>query len=177
MDKISEFQKVGYLYVKYDQILIDKKFELKHAKPYDIGLDLPVVMDNRLKIEPYQDYYINHTEKWFDIPPLGLAEIPCGLSIKIPDNAWGNIKPRSSTGWRLKLVVFEGVIDSGYIGPIYILVENPNSRTIRIHEFDKLAQLIVLPKYEPLSIVSVDELPKTIRGITGFGSSSLTKQK
>jgi deoxyuridine 5'-triphosphate nucleotidohydrolase len=161
------------LYIKYDQILLDKKFELKHAKPGDVGYDLPVVMSDKLKIEPHQDYYVNNHERWFDIPPFGLAEIPCGLSIKIPDGYWGNIKPRSSTGWKRRLVVYEGVIDSQYTGSLFILAENPGNKPARIREFDKLAQLILIPKAGEHQVHSmvVPELPKTVRGDTGFGSS------
>lgn len=157
--------------IKYDQILIDKGFILKHAKLNDIGYDLPVVMSDKLKIDPHQDYYINHKERWFDIPPVGIAEIPCGLAIKIPNNSWGSIKGRSSTAWKKKLMVQEGVIDEGYIGPLFILVQNPNSKPVRIHEFDKLAQLIIIPKSKEVLITSVSELPNTQRGTTGFGSS------
>jgi deoxyuridine 5'-triphosphate nucleotidohydrolase len=177
---IKVYHPFGYLHVKYDKVLVDHKFELKFAKAGDIGLDLPVVMSEKLKILPHQDYYINLKEKWFDIPPIGVAEIPCGMSVKVPDDAWGNIKPRSSTGWKKRLVVFEGCIDSGYTGPLFVLVENPNSYTVRVHEFDKLAQLIIIPKYfapgmsgrDQIKIVQADKLPETERGATGFGSST-----
>jgi dUTP pyrophosphatase len=166
----------GQLLVVYDKILKDVGFILEPAKPGDVGLDLPVVMDERLKIQPHQDYYINLKERWFDIPPMGVAEVPCGMSIKVPDDAWANIKPRSSTGWKKRLTILEGVIDSGYIGPLFISVTNPNKDVVRICEFDKLAQLIVTPKYRIDKICAVSELPKTERGATGFGSSSVTKR-
>lgn len=161
------------LYVKYDPILVEKNFQLHHAKPGDVGFDLPVIMDDRLKIEPYKDYYINWKERWFDIPPHGSAEIPCGMAVKISNEAWGNIKGRSSTRWKRKLHVAEGVIDSDYVGPLYVLVDNPNNIPVRIAEFDRLAQLLILPKYFTGGnvIEVVDQLPSTVRGETGFGSS------
>lgn len=159
------------LFIKYEQLLLDKKFSLKHAKPLDVGYDLPVVMNDKLKIEPHQDYYINWKDRWFDIPPMGMAEIPCGLSVKIPDDAWGDIRPRSSTGWKKRLVVLNGTIDPGYVGPLFILVENPNGKTVRVNELDRLAQLVIIPKYHALTITMVDKLPVTERGETGFGSS------
>jgi dUTP pyrophosphatase len=161
------------LYVKYDPALIEYGFKLAPAKAGDVGLDLPVVMDERLKIDPFMNYYINFKERWFDIPGGGSAEVPCGLSIKTPSDAWANIKSRSSTMWKRKLHISEGVIDSGYIGPLYVLVHNPNAHPIRIHEFDRLAQIIVLPKYNYgyTHIVGTEKLPSTERGDTGFGSS------
>jgi len=187
------------LLVKYDDVLKKAGFILKHAKTDDIGYDVPVVMNDKLKISPHKDYYIDWKERWFDIPPMGIAEVPCGLAVKIPGAAWGNIKPRSSTGWKRHLVVYEGVIDSGFTGPLFVLVKNPNAETVRIHEFEKLAQLILIPKFlvweaqedlsfgkgadkhelikktplagYPIEIVSVDELPKTERSTDGFGST------
>jgi len=189
------------LLVKYDDVLKKAGFILKHAKTDDIGYDVPVVMNDKLKISPHKDYYIDWKERWFDIPPMGIAEVPCGLAVKIPGAAWGNIKPRSSTGWKRHLVVYEGVIDSGFVGPLFVLVKNPNAETVRIHEFEKLAQLILIPKFlvweahkptfsgrikepdeqpiiertplvgYPIEIVGVDELPKTERSTDGFGST------
>ena len=191
-----DYQGQGVLYVKYEQQTKDMGFNLQYAKPGDVGLDLPVVMskdDPKFKITPHRDYLINWEEKWFDIPAHGMAEVPCGLSVKVPDDAWANIKPRSSTGWKRRLLVYEGVIDSQYVGPLYILVQNPNSSPARIHEGDKLAQLIIMPKYNTyyyeqlnspmgigchekctqrgIGIEQAEQLPETVRGATGFGSS------
>lgn len=166
-----EFESHGSLYVKYDDANVNAGFQLRYAKEGDVGLDLPVIIDSRLKVEPHRDYYINYKEQWFDVPPSGLAEVPCGLSIKVPEDSWANIKPRSSTAWRKKLVVNEGVIDSGYVGPIFILVLNPNLEPIRVKAGDRLAQLIIIPKYPINTIASVSYLPQTSRGKSGFGSS------
>jgi deoxyuridine 5'-triphosphate nucleotidohydrolase len=189
------------LQVKYDEELKKAGFILKYAKANDIGLDLPVVMTDKLKIAPHKDYYIDWKERWFDIPPMGIAEVPCGMAVKVPEHSWGNIKPRSSTGWKRHLVVYEGVIDTGFTGPLYVLVKNPNAETVRVKEFEKLAQLIIIPKFmvweahkptfsgrirepgeqpiiertplvgHPIEVVGVNELPKTERGTDGFGSS------
>jgi deoxyuridine 5'-triphosphate nucleotidohydrolase len=168
--------------------MVDLNFNLEYAKEGDVGLDLPVAMikgDEKFKITPHNDYLINWEERWFDIPAKGMAEIPCGLSVKVPDDAWGNIKPRSSTPWKRRLHVSEGVIDSGYTGPLYILVNNPNNEPSRIKEMDRLAQLIIVPKYRSyhvdaggavcghseIAIEKSSDLPSTERGDTGFGSS------
>jgi len=129
-------------------------------------------MNDDLKIKPHQDYYINNEEKWFDIPPHGVAEIPSGISIKCPDDAWVKIQPRSSTLWKRGLSVSIAVIDSGFTGKLFVLASNPNDETVRIHEFDRLAQIIIIPKYIlPNNPIAVDTLPETERGITGFGST------
>ena len=183
------FNSDGRLYVKYDDKLKNKGFELKYAKAQDVGMDLPAIMSESLKIKPEREYHINREECWFDIPSGGLAEVPCGISIKVPDDAWANIKPRSSTAWKRGLIVHEAVIDSGYTGPLFILVRNPLHEPVRVHEWDRLAQLIIVPKYHVhggyvdasksinslfttgVTIEATDDLPATERGSTGFGSS------
>jgi len=176
MNDMSAQMETGRLLVKYDPVHYDEKilkFQLKFAKDKDVGLDLPVVVDKRLKVQPHMDYYINQKEQWFDIPPIGYAEVPCGLAVKIPINAWGSIKARSSTAWKRHLVVTEGVIDEGFVGPLFILVFNPNSHPVRVKAGEKLAQLIIIPKYGLKGIETVNELPKTERESTCFGSTGL----
>ena len=166
------------LLVRYDPVHFDSKgkllFELKHALPGDVGYDLPVVVDERLKVQPNRSYFINLVERWFDIPPHGYAEVPCGLAVKVPDDCWGNIKARSSTGWRRRLAVNEAVIDSQYVGPLFILVFNPSNEPVRIKAGEKLAQLILIPKKrEPVAVEVRKELPQTVRNESGFGSSGM----
>lgn len=157
-------------------------WNLSHSKPGDVGFDLPVIVnaskeEYKPKVQPYKSYYIapkgseDDPIPYVDIPPLGSAELSTGLRVKVPDDSWGNIKSRSSTGWKKRLDVFEGVIDSGYTGPLFVLVFNPNQIPIRVHEGDRLAQLILMPKYPTKMVVRCSSLPTTIRGATGFGSS------
>lgn len=171
--KDVEFQPSGELYV-YQSI---GEWNLRHAKPGDVGLDLPVRIKGMehakppIQVYPHCDYYINYQEAWVDIPALGYAELPSGLHIKLPDDAWGLIKARSSTGWKKRLNVVEGTIDSQFVGALCCLVFNPNTKPIRVHHEERLAQLILIPKYPLKSIIYCDKLPETIRGDTGFGSS------
>lgn len=155
---------------------------LKHSKPGDVGFDLPVIVNAKNdaykpKVLPYKSYYIapngdsEDPVPYIDIPPEGSAEISTGLRIKLPDDAWGSVRPRSSTGWKKRLNVFEGTIDSGYVGPLFALVFNPQQVTVRVHEGDRLAQLVLVPKYHLGNVVRRTSLPDTDRGSTGFGSS------
>ncbi len=157
-------------------------WDLRHAKPGDVGFDLPVIVAPKNdiykpKVQPHRDYFIapkgspDDPRPYLDIPPMGSAEISTGLRIKVPDDAWGNIKSRSSTGWKRRLDVFEGVIDSGYTGPLFVLVFNPQQVPVRVYEGDRLAQLILMPKYKTEHVVRCTDLPATERGATGFGSS------
>ena len=71
-------------------------------------------------------------------------------------------------------------IDPGYTGPLGVLVYNPNNRPIRVYEYnvntktgDKLGQLILNHVYPLKTVILVNELPSTDRGVTGMGSSGM----
>ncbi len=121
---------------------------------------------------------------FLEVPALGWAEIPAGLSVKLPDDAWGYIKTRSCTAWKQHLIVSASTIDPGYTGLLGTLVYNPNFFPVRVYEYDsktgkgdKLSQLILIPIYPLSKIVMVDTLPETERGDTGFGSSGCMFKK
>lgn len=141
-----------------DQLLvksIGSQQVLKRAISGDVGYDLEVCVQDEEKIE---------------IPSAGFVDIPVGLSVKIPDDAWGMITGRSSTFARRQLLVMQGIIDAGYIGPLYIFVYNFGHESCPVYNGDRLAQLILIPKYET-KVKYVDNLPETIRGENGFGST------
>jgi len=162
------------LLAQYDQ---DIEWRLSYAKLGDVGLDLPIRVAGSVVqpiefshlIKPNGD--VDDTTPWLEVPPGGYAEIETGVRVKVPDDAWALITGRSSTAWRQRLVVVQGVIDSGYTGYLRTLVYNPSNIIKRVHEGDRLAQLIVLKKYELDCIEAVDELPETQRGDSGFGST------
>lgn len=147
----------------------DWNWDLMFAKEGDAGLDLPVLVKDVKYIKGYEGRVKEN--EWFDIPPGSTVEVPTGLRVKVPSDSWGNIRARSSTGFKLGLIVLDSVIDSGYTGPMYALVHNPLSEAVRIHQGQRLAQLVLIPIYPLKSIVRVNELPTTQRGDTGFGSS------
>lgn len=101
------------------------------------------------------------------------VDIPCGLSMKVPDGYFALIINRSSTARKLGLAVVPGVIDSGYTGQLYACVYNLTDKKVKVEKGMRLAQVILLPRIVfPMKFV--DELPETERGQTGFGSSGLS---
>lgn len=156
---------------------LDKHFDLRPAKEDDAGMDLPVRV-NGVKVTPDVIHTVDGKDRslWiyedhFFIPAGGRAEIPTGLRIKVPDDCWGNIKPRSSTGWKKELDVFEAVLDPGYTGACFVLVENDTAVPVKIKDGDRLAQLVLVPKRPTPKIETVAEMPNTARGQSGFGST------
>jgi len=128
---------------------------LKRAVSGDVGFDLEVCVKG---------------EETIEIPPQGFVDIPVGLAIKVPDDAWGMITGRSSTFARRQLLVMQGIIDSGYTGPLYVFVYNFGQEPCEVSNGDRLAQLILVPKYET-NVKCVTDLPETSRGENGFGST------
>jgi dUTP pyrophosphatase len=102
--------------------------------------------------------------------PKSAIDLDTGWNINVPRGTWGLITARSSTFKRRRLIVQDGVIDSGYTGPLTILVWNPGFLPKKIRAGERLAQLIIVPLPETV-IQLTDKMPETSRGKQCFGST------
>jgi dUTP diphosphatase len=96
-----------------------------------------------------------------------------GLAVAIPEGYAGFVQPRSGLAARHGIAVVNspGLIDSGYRGEIKVVLLNTDrERTFVAEPGERIAQLVVLPVPE-LAVREVDELPESVRGVRGFGSS------
>lgn len=119
----------------------------------DAGLDLYV----------YGDYII---------APGEYRDIDLNVKIKAPPGYWVLLTGRSSSMRNRRLLVSQGVIDPGYIGPLYAGVTNMSTEPVEIRHGERIAQLIAFRnETENLRLVEVERLPETERGDRGFGSS------
>lgn len=108
------------------------------------------------------------------IEPGQKIKIYTGVSMEIPVRHIGMVVPRSGLGskFRLGLANTVGVIDSDYRGEIIVFAVNDGDEPIKINQFDRFCQLIVIPvRIDTLRVV--DHLQGTERGIKGFGSSGV----
>ena len=101
------------------------------------------------------------------------AVVGTGLAVAIPDGYAGFVQPRSGLAARhgITIVNTPGLVDSGYRGELRVVLLN----TDREHAFVvepgmRIAQLVVLA-VAAVTLLDVDELPATERGVRGFGSS------
>ena len=111
-------------------------------------------------------------EKPIKIKPQSSALISTGLSIAIPEDTEVQIRPRSGLAAKSSISVLNtpGTIDSDYRGEIKIILFNHGKEEFTINNKDRIAQIILMPVLKA-EFEEVEELPKTIRGSGGFGST------
>ena len=100
---------------------------------------------------------------------LPRAMIPTGIKLEMPDNIWCTVEARSSAGGRY-LITPDSIIDSGYRGEFFAVVFNIGYEPQKINVGDRICQLVFHEK-TLIKPIEVDELSKSERGETGFGSS------
>ena len=100
--------------------------------------------------------------------------IPTGLSIAIPENLEIQIRPRSGLAYKkgISVVNTPGTIDSDYRGEIKVLLINLGKEDFVIKKFERIAQMVVCP-ITKVVLSETNDLPDTIRGEGGFGSTGV----
>ena len=106
------------------------------------------------------------------IMPQKSELIPTGLSIAIPDNTEVQIRPRSGLAAKNNISVLNtpGTIDSDYRGELKVILYNHGSEEFIVNNNDRIAQMILVPIIKA-TFEEVENLPETIRGEGGFGST------
>ena len=64
----------------------------------------------------------------------------------------------------------QGTIDSDYRGELKIILYNHSNKEFVVNNKDRIAQMILMPILK-IDFEEVDELPETVRGSGGFGST------
>ncbi len=98
--------------------------------------------------------------------------VPTGLSIAIDKNLEIQIRPRSGLAAKNNITVLNtpGTIDSDYRGEIKVILINLGNDDFVIKNGDRIAQMVISPVIKT-EFEIVDELPNTLRGLGGFGST------
>lgn len=125
-----------------------------YARPGDAGADLVTTTD--VVIEPGER-----------------AVVGTGVAIALPEGYAGFVHPRSGLAARVGLSVVNtpGTIDAGYRGEIMVCLVNHDLREpVVLTRGDRIAQLVV-QKVEHAVFREVDELPDSVRGAGGYGST------
>ena len=141
------------------KVLIKKlssKVELpKYKTEGSSGLDLMAFIEKSIKLNPKESVLV-----------------PTGISVAIAENLEIQIRPRSGLAAKSNISVLNtpGTIDSDYRGEIKVILFNHGNNEFIINNKDRIAQMVLAPIIKA-EFEEVDELPDTIRGEGGFGST------
>ena len=106
------------------------------------------------------------------IAPNTSALIPTGISVAIPNDVEIQIRPRSGLAAKSSISVLNapGTIDSDYRGELKIILFNHSKEEFVVRNNDRIAQIVLMPVLK-IDFEEVDDLPDTLRGSGGFGST------
>jgi len=106
------------------------------------------------------------------IKPKSSCLIPTGLSLAFSEDYEVQIRPRSGLAAKNNISVLNtpGTIDSDYRGEIKIIIYNHGNENFIVKNNDRIAQMILTPVIK-MELQEADELPITVRGEGGFGST------
>ena len=119
------------------------------------GMDLMAFIREPIKIAPNNSYLV-----------------PTGLSVAFSRDYELQIRPRSGLAAKNSITVLNapGTIDSDYRGEIKIILFNHGKEDFIINNKDRVAQMILTPVIK-MEFEEIDNLPDTLRGEGGFGST------
>jgi len=98
--------------------------------------------------------------------------VPTGISVAFPKEYEIQIRPRSGLAAKKNISVLNtpGTIDSDYRGEIKVILFNHGNEDFTISNGDRIAQMILTPIVK-MELEETNNLPETIRGEGGFGST------
>jgi dUTP pyrophosphatase len=125
-----------------------------YAHPGDAGADLVTTED-------------------VELAPGERAVVRTGVAIALPEGYAAFVHPRSGLAARygVGIVNAPGTIDAGYRGEIMVVLVNHDPKeSVRFARGDRIAQVVV-QRVERAVFVDVAELPESVRGTGGHGST------
>ncbi len=119
------------------------------------GVDLMAFIARPITLEPYKSVLI-----------------PTGLSVAFSKEFEIQIRPRSGLAAKNNISVLNtpGTIDSDYRGEIKVILFNHGNNNFIINNEDRIAQMVLTPIFK-MELEEVIDLPNTLRGKSGFGST------
>ena len=119
------------------------------------GMDLMAFIDQPIKLAPGNS-----------------CLVPTGISVAFSEDYEIQIRPRSGLAVKNNITVLNtpGTIDSDYRGEIKIILFNHSNKEFTIKNRDRVAQMVLTPVIK-MELEETDDLPDTLRGEGGFGST------
>jgi dUTP pyrophosphatase len=108
------------------------------------------------------------------IAPLQRVVVSTGLYIALPEGLEAQIRPRSGLALKHGISVLNtpGTIDADYRGEIKVLLINLSDQPFVIQDGERIAQMVIA-SYNKIAWVQVSNLPDTVRGTGGYGSTGV----
>ena len=146
-----------------EEIVVNISFD--NSKDFESKIPLKMYVDSA-----GYDLFANES---FRILKWSRAAINTGIRFQIPKGFYGEIKSRSGLAFKNGLFAFNGTIDAGYVGFVYVLLFNNSDYDYNVKEGDRIAQ-IIFRKCHSVTFVVCDKVSfDTDRGVKGFGSSGV----
>jgi dUTP pyrophosphatase len=113
-----------------------------------------------------------YIEKPINLEPGKSCLVPTGLSVAFPQKYEIQIRPRSGLAAKNNISVLNtpGTIDSDYRGELKIILFNHSNENFIINNNDRIAQMVLTPIIK-MELEETNELPESMRGEGGFGST------
>ena len=111
-------------------------------------------------------------EKPINLEPKNSCLVPTGLAVAFPEKYEIQIRPRSGLAAKNNISILNtpGTIDSDYRGELKIILFNHGNENFVINNNDRVAQMVLTPIIK-MELEEVNELPVSVRGVGGFGST------
>ena len=119
------------------------------------GMDLMAFIKEPINLKPKSSYLV-----------------PTGISVAFSEDYEIQIRPRSGLAFKNNISILNapGTIDSDYRGELKIILFNHGNKDFIVNNNDRVAQMVLTPIVK-MDLEEVDQLPETIRGSGGFGST------
>ncbi len=129
-----------------------------YATPGSAGVDLLAANDSEIELQPG-----------------ARAGVPCGIAVALPEGTEAQVRPRSGLALNHGVTVLNtpGTIDCDYRGEVKAILINLGDAPFRIARGMKIAQLVIA-RHERAEFAEAAELPASVRGPRGFGSTGLS---
>ncbi len=106
------------------------------------------------------------------LQPGERALVSTGIAIALPRGFEAQVRPRSGLAIKHGITCLNspGTIDSDYRGELKVILANLGREPFTVEPHMRIAQMIVAPVARA-KFAAVTELPETVRGAGGFGST------
>ena len=123
------------------------------------GMDLMACINEPINLKPGESFLV-----------------PTGLAVAIPEKYEIQIRPRSGLAAKNSISILNtpGTIDSDYRGELKIILFNHGNKNFKINKNDRIAQMVLTPVIK-MDLEETNELPVSLRGERGFGSTGKWK--